>query len=149
MITLKMLIKKYLEVERIPYGDLLYCEEWKAKRREIIKRDNNQCSECYRTVTVFVKHPNKRVFYWMHKNEDFFDQASFEKFLKADSHNYSSANAYLSEKSFVLHVHHKKYTVNKLPWQYNNDDLLTLCQWCHQKLHEYSTVPTYRVNGHG
>jgi len=33
-----------------------------------------------------------------------------------------------------LHVHHKKYYAGKKPWEYDNNDLITLCVNCHKKI---------------
>jgi hypothetical protein len=33
----------------------------------------------------------------------------------------------------TLHVHHKKYKKGKEPWDYNDNDLITLCEKCHKK----------------
>jgi hypothetical protein len=35
------------------------------------------------------------------------------------------------EKS-TLHVHHLDYQRGKEPWDYENDDLITLCEYCHE-----------------
>ena len=35
-----------------------------------------------------------------------------------------------------LHVHHKRYDKWKNPWDYNNQDLETLCEFCHKNKHE-------------
>lgn len=54
----------------------------------------------------------------------------------------------LSENTIILHVHHKFYIENKLPWEYENDSLITLCNWCHWDLHEKTNVPIYTmING--
>ena len=37
-------------------------------------------------------------------------------------------------KEKTLHVHHNKYSNN--PWDAKNDDLVTLCEDCHQETHE-------------
>ena len=34
-----------------------------------------------------------------------------------------------------LHVHHTKYFKNKLPWETNNNYLITLCKRCHYNKH--------------
>lgn len=39
-----------------------------------------------------------------------------------------------------LHVHHKYYQSGKMPWEYPNAALVTLCWVCHEELHENSTV---------
>ena len=41
----------------------------------------------------------------------------------------------------TLHIHHLSYKREKDPWDYENDNFLTLCESCHE--HEYSTRPEY------
>lgn len=36
---------------------------------------------------------------------------------------------------YRLHVHHKRYIKNKEPWEYEDEDLITLCQHCHWQEH--------------
>jgi hypothetical protein len=31
-----------------------------------------------------------------------------------------------------LHIHHKTYLRGREPWQYENDNLVTLCKFCHR-----------------
>lgn len=38
------------------------------------------------------------------------------------------------DKETTLNVHHKKYTKDSFPWEYNNDDLITLCEYCHKEV---------------
>lgn len=35
----------------------------------------------------------------------------------------------------ILHVHHKYYVLNVMPWEYPNNALITLCNICHKKEH--------------
>lgn len=35
------------------------------------------------------------------------------------------------DESSILHVHHKIYEPDKMPWEYHNDLLITLCEACH------------------
>lgn len=35
----------------------------------------------------------------------------------------------------TLHVHHIRYIKGKKPWEYENDNLITYCENCHQKIH--------------
>jgi len=37
----------------------------------------------------------------------------------------------------TLHVHHTKYLPNHNPWDYDNGDLETLCDVCHEMTHDY------------
>lgn len=34
-----------------------------------------------------------------------------------------------------LEVHHKRYIKGLDPWEYDNDDLITLCHYCHSRIH--------------
>lgn len=36
----------------------------------------------------------------------------------------------------TLHVHHFRYINGRKPWEYANEDLITLCEDCHNKTHE-------------
>lgn len=37
----------------------------------------------------------------------------------------------------VLNVHHLKYLLGLEPWEYCDDDLITLCQACHKAVSQY------------
>jgi len=37
----------------------------------------------------------------------------------------------------TLHVHHKKYIYGKNPWDYENSELITLCESCHEDIERY------------
>ena len=32
----------------------------------------------------------------------------------------------------TLHVHHRRYVAGRSPWEYHNDDLVSLCEDCHE-----------------
>ena len=44
----------------------------------------------------------------------------------------------------TLHVHHKRYVEGKNPWEYSDEDLITLCEECHNNETEYAS-DLYRV----
>ncbi|PSR54882.1 hypothetical protein AHMF7605_15920 [Adhaeribacter arboris] len=46
-----------------------------------------------------------------------------------------------------LHVHHKYYQDELLPWEYPNDALTTLCWHCHKELHENGKLRWLDKNG--
>ena len=83
------------------YGALLFTPQWKARRLEILKRDNERCKIC-------------------NSNND-------------------------------LQVHHRQYhfmvTKNqfKLPWEYQDHLLITLCEGCHKRGHSKFKVPTINI----
>lgn len=39
-----------------------------------------------------------------------------------------------ADKETTLHVHHRYYVRGRLPWQYDADCLVTLCEACHQAI---------------
>jgi hypothetical protein len=39
------------------------------------------------------------------------------------------------EEEKTLHVHHKKYLKNSDPWDCENSNLITLCEYCHEFYH--------------
>jgi len=54
----------------------------------------------------------------------------------------------------MLHVHHKKYTKGKKPWEYDNKDLITLCKDCHCEISSdylkdipFSKIRVFKSNG--
>lgn len=47
------------------------------------------------------------------------------------------------EKEVRLNVHHKYYVNGLNPWDYPDEDLITLCEECHKKRHQ-NRIPIYR-----
>lgn len=35
----------------------------------------------------------------------------------------------------ILQVHHKKYNIERMPWEYTCNDVIVLCKDCHKKVH--------------
>jgi len=50
-----------------------------------------------------------------------------------------------NKKDIYLHIHHKYYLKDKLPWDIENDALLTLCYDCHKTIHENNSIPVYKL----
>lgn len=50
---------------------------------------------------------------------------------------------YLSENPVVLNVHHKRYIIQHKAWEYSDEDLITLCNECHTKIHQAIGVKVY------
>ncbi|WP_455638141.1 HNH endonuclease [Parabacteroides sp.] len=46
----------------------------------------------------------------------------------------------------LLNIHHKSYIVNHDAWEYENSNLITLCEDCHQKEHEQHEILEYDEN---
>lgn len=59
--------------------------------------------------------------------------------------NYSTNNTPFF-KLIPLNIHHNYYVLNKKPWEYNDDALITLCSQCHQKRHLQKKTPMLTLN---
>ena len=51
------------------------------------------------------------------------------------------------EKERTLHVHHKTYVYGKAPWDYNSNNLLTLCEDCHHDEDFHKQIFTDALHG--
>ena len=78
----------------------------------------------------------------------------------SDDENHFHINHLLASKSFIdshdeyywifnktLHVHHKYYNLKKLPWEYPNEALTTLCDDCHKEVHAKNKIPLVSDSG--
>jgi len=68
-------------------------------------------------VTYFEKLKDPR---WQQKRLEIFSRDNFNCQLCHD-------------ETSPLHIHHKNYFFNLDPWEYKNEDLITLCENCHQQ----------------
>lgn len=39
-----------------------------------------------------------------------------------------------------MQVHRQFYKLNRYPWEYQDEDLITLCIWCHAEFHQNNSV---------
>ena len=163
--------KNHSSYGRIPYRKLLYTVEWNEKRRKILNRDKYTCQRCnkekpnaydrksisalFAPQTNFIgwhvvgnnriiDEPIKCGFYWL---------VNTKKFEKSDQYNgfryvkTPSGNTLIKAESFKLHVHHKIYILNILPWQNYDKDLVTLCKKCHKHLHSKEVIKCFNREG--
>jgi len=83
------------------YKELLFKQEWKSKREEILIRDNRSCVICKNNINLQIHH---RQYHFLVQKKQF-----------------------------------------KLPWQYQDNLLVTLCESCHKKGHRKFKVPTIYI----
>lgn len=43
----------------------------------------------------------------------------------------------------ILNIHHKSYIENHLAWEYDNNNLITLCEDCHKQIHKSNSIPLF------
>lgn len=70
-------------------------------------------------------------------------QAKRQAILKRDG--YSCIQC--AKKEGILDVHHLRYIVGRLPWDYSDSTLVTLCRKCHQSVHFLGKIKV--LNRHG
>lgn len=129
--NLKELIEKIGE-ENIRYEDLLQTDEWFKRRKEILEKDDSYCTKCGLSETLW--HAGKLVSF---DKKKFIDTELNGERITADFPIELDRNVY-------LHIHHKYYVMGRLPWEYNNDELTTLCNCCHWALHQNETVKIFQ-----
>lgn len=134
------------------YLELLKTAEWRSYREAVLKRDNQKCRKCetkasmkgstahYRDHTPDELSQLKllnQVEHQLREPDIILDDGTYIKFKNA------IPIAERLEKPLYLHVHHHYYIFQHLPWEYEIDDLETLCAKCHEEFHQKHTVPYY------
>ncbi|MGV3588426.1 MAG: hypothetical protein ACO1OF_15585 [Adhaeribacter sp.] len=117
------------------YLELFNTKEWRERRTPILERDDFYCTDCGFSETF--NHNGELI--------------TFDKSKKLDIEHYYERivadHPCVSNRKINLHVHHKHYVLDTLPWQYNDDDLVTLCDLCHWNLHQNVEVKIYQKDG--
>lgn len=121
---------------------------WNEKRLEILHRDNYTCQVCQQFnpelgAVEFYDPESTEVELHMYTNcPDPFGTAYTISQSKT-GYNFSINFGNCWPVFPIMQVHHKKYTIGKEAWDYDNESLLTLCKGCHVALHFKETIPIY------
>lgn len=135
--------------EAVYYIDELSSLEWKNKRDLIIARDNFECKSCFEKQSLY---KDKKYFkpYTKEEQEEFELQLNSYNVNMSKQFGLSEPNNIKAEPQFhqvfepiILHVHHKYYVYDKLAWEYPNEALISLCQKCHQDIHNSTIIKVY------
>lgn len=143
MITLNKLKANYISVSEIPYFELISTMEWFDRRDPIIKRDGNKCTSCGKIPTMGHYDEKSRKIFHLWFGDDKLVYAKDEKGYLRET---NLPDVKVAERSYSLHVHHKLYILDRLPWEYLDNELITLCNWCHWEFHKSNIIPVYRNN---
>lgn len=119
MKTYKELQEEY-SFNKIPYPILLSTQEWVERKTQIIIRDNYTCQQCNKSYVIRKKMDGSYV-----------KKCIIPPYLVDQNTKYN------------LHVHHKYYIADRLPWEYEDNELITYCPDCHKKWHEENKVKYY------
>jgi len=169
-ITYTDLLEEYKKADLIPYNELLKTNEWKEKREEILKRDSKICQICNRKETekfeieriqdILKSKESKLKWKIVGKNKTileniksgnywFFSPAIFKKSKAYNGLKYLITPTPFvliqATKPYILHVHHKKYILNILPWENYDEDYITICNWCHLEVHKINEIEAFRL----
>jgi hypothetical protein len=154
--TLRDLLLEFSHAKFIPYAKLLLTDEWQRRREEIVSRDNHKCIVCGVTKTIHLTDERKRHFHvWVDYKpiselsaDTLANLIGKTELLKSDEEGQLlGPQITIADKHYHLEVHHKCYILNRLPWQYEDTDLCTVCNWCHLHFHQQTTVPIYSADG--
>lgn len=120
-ISLSELYHQYKGLSAIPYEEYLRTEDWKKRRDYIVNRDGKKCQKCQLPETTMWSGVTPFGVYYSTTEE------GLKHFIKPCR----------------LEVHHKLYYLNRLPWDYDDSQLTTLCSECHEEEHETNQILVY------
>lgn len=109
------------------YAELLNKPQWQKRRNEVLEKDGRKCTKCRSISTIKLWGQPVRG----------------AQILGRTENNSFVIEPIFSKKHISLHVHHILYVIERNPWDYNNDELITLCFDCHMKEHEEVIIPVY------
>jgi 5-methylcytosine-specific restriction endonuclease McrA len=120
-------------------------KEWKEKRTLILSRDNFTCQNC----NTF--DPSSGTVKILNLEDNSFELHDCDLDHKCIYTIASSRKGVTFEMDFgqdflvlpVLQVHHKKYIGDREIWEYDDNDLITLCKKCHSDLHSNYEIPHF------
>ena len=117
------------------YATLLNSDEWKAKKNTILKRDSYKCTKCNLPESTWVPHSGASG----GRNVLIIENEPVTDFPKTVE---------IVNNPIYLHIHHKFYVIeNRVladPWDYKDEDLITVCNKCHEQIHREEKVPIYQ-----
>lgn len=159
--------KNHSSYGRIAYRKLLYTKEWDKKRKQILERDKYTCQSCEKKKPhrfdkkslLGLFRPKTETIEWsvVDSNRVIAEELSEGKYWLVDKEKFNNLNTYsgfkyvkasvggvlIDANSFKLHVHHKIYILNILPWENFEKDLITLCNKCHRRVHSKEVIKSY------
>ena len=130
IIGFNVLLSSHGKVDLIPYIELLSTIEWFEKRKEVLERDLNRCTICGSKETSWNKQKDGSYRYYWLKLEN--------RALRIE----------YTDRMICMHIHHKLYIKDLLPWEYEIENLITYCNWCHLDYHKHNKVSYFEnING--
>lgn len=154
---LKQIEMSNMAEESLKIVDDLPCDyedkRWIEKSDSIKARDNYTCQLCHcfnpmQKDLVFVKqgkYDTVHRYYWA--GDNYYDINVKGYILTITFHFYHSYHLVMPR----LNVHHKVYYRNRELWDYQDDELVTLCEDCHHYIHSLKDfgIPIIEKNANG
>ncbi|PWB22799.1 hypothetical protein [Flavobacterium sp. HTF] len=134
---------KTKEKSKITYQDLLCTDEWKNKRKQIISRDNKRCTKCNLSETNGFAHYDEKTKIYSYITDNGKEEIRYVINKEGIVVCESIAIIIIVNKPYHLQVHHKYYIYNNLPWDYDQEALIALCNWCHAEVHQNEKIHMY------
>lgn len=113
------------------------------KRLQAYYRNNNVLYGLWLIVFEFDQLLSKQAFLTIQYNPGYvIDEAAYDKTLISITIGNRLICLILPPDIMKgLNIHHKYYIRGKEPWEYTNDALVTLCEDCHKKRHQTTSIP--------
>jgi 5-methylcytosine-specific restriction endonuclease McrA len=110
------------------YKEKLQTDDWKIRRIWIIQKDKYTCQTCGKLGSDnFLLLPG---------------------IMEGDTLKpFNEPIIVADEESLELNVHHVCYRKGLEPWEYPDEELITLCPECHKKIHEEQDIPIFNETG--
>lgn len=126
------------DIQQTGYED----KRWIERSKSIKACDNYTCQLCHTfnpsiADLVFVKHgkyDTTHRYYWA--GENYYDIYVKGYILTITFHFYAGFHLVMPR----LNVHHKVYYRNRDMWDYQDEDLVTLCENCHHYIHSLKDI---------
>jgi len=126
----------------IPYKILLSTLEWQELRYVILSRDGKACTVCMAEESF--KIGNR--YYRKPTNEEIAENNKPYEMDLGDNTLYIKHAPIVglpTDTPTILHIHHKYYVYDNLPWDYPLEAFQVVCQTCHFKIHSEDRIPVY------
>jgi hypothetical protein len=111
------------------YAALLQTPQWKQKRKQVIMKDKFRCQKCACMETISI------------------DNVPFTNPQLIGTYGEELHIFDMERKDFPItfHVHHPYYVLERNPWEYNTQELQTLCHDCHHLAHKNDTIYVFKT----
>jgi len=123
-------------------------KEWLETRDRILSRDNFSCQNCATfnpsigRVEAFDSKGNFELHEYESNPETSIYTISSQKYGITLNIDFGLDWLVLP----ILQVHHKRYIEGKFIWEYDDNDLVTLCKECHTLVHNEIDIPIFNNN---